>query len=110
MDRTADYPNLGMVVSVRFSGDWRWLREREDSPWYPTARLFRQPAAGDWDSVLRKMAGELERFAADRACAMPKTAKDASGIIPELSVATHIRFRAGSGLPCHLILRSAGAA
>lgn len=39
--------------------DWRWLMDREDSPWYPSMRLFRQPAAGDWDSVMQKMADEL---------------------------------------------------
>jgi hypothetical protein len=32
--------------------DWRWLAERDDSPWYPTMRLFRQPRAGDWESVV----------------------------------------------------------
>jgi hypothetical protein len=34
---------------------WRWLLKREDSPWYPSARLFRQPQMGDWDSVVDKL-------------------------------------------------------
>jgi tetratricopeptide (TPR) repeat protein len=37
----------------RFDTCWRWLLERSDTPWYPGARLFRQPALGDWDSVMR---------------------------------------------------------
>jgi len=37
---------------LSFVPDWRWLVEREDSPWYPTMRLFRQPARGDWESVI----------------------------------------------------------
>ena len=41
--------------------DWRWMLEREDSIWYPTARLFRQPAAGDWASVVSRVDGELSR-------------------------------------------------
>lgn len=35
--------------------DWRWLIDRDDSPWYPTARLFRQPFAGDWEPVLDRV-------------------------------------------------------
>jgi hypothetical protein len=38
-------------VAVPFAADWRWLRHRDDTPWYPTMRLFRQPVTGDWDSV-----------------------------------------------------------
>jgi Flp pilus assembly protein TadD len=39
--------------------DWRWLLDRDDSPWYPTARLFRQPRAGDWASVIATVARSL---------------------------------------------------
>jgi tetratricopeptide (TPR) repeat protein len=39
--------------------DWRWLTDREDSPWYPSMRLFRQPVAGDWDAVMQKVGTEL---------------------------------------------------
>ena len=39
--------------------DWRWMLGRDDSLWYPTARLFRQPKANDWDTVLARVAAEL---------------------------------------------------
>jgi len=39
--------------------DWRWMTGRDDSPWYPTMRLFRQPSPGDWPSVIRRVAAEL---------------------------------------------------
>ncbi|MCA1645010.1 MAG: ADP-heptose--LPS heptosyltransferase [Chloroflexi bacterium] len=39
--------------------DWRWMANRDDSPWYPTMRLFRQPSTDDWDSVLRRVRAAL---------------------------------------------------
>ena len=42
-----------------FAPDWRWLLGREDTPWYPTMRLFRQAVAGDWAGVLTRVANEL---------------------------------------------------
>ena len=44
--------------------DWRWLRDRADSPWYPSARLFRQPHSGAWDGTVAAVARELTAFAA----------------------------------------------
>lgn len=42
-----------------FAPDWRWLRDREDSPWYPSMRLFRQPAPGAWAPVIDRVVAEL---------------------------------------------------
>ena len=49
-------------VPLPFVPDWRWLRDREDSPWYPTVRLFRQPSAGDWTSVVERVGRELSSW------------------------------------------------
>lgn len=46
-------------ILLPFAPDWRWMLTREDSPWYPTARLFRQSRAGDWDEVIARVAAAL---------------------------------------------------
>jgi TPR repeat/Tetratricopeptide repeat len=48
-------------VALPFSPDWRWFLEREDSPWYPSIRLFRQARLGDWEGVFDRMAKELRK-------------------------------------------------
>lgn len=59
---------LGKPVWIlsRFDGCWRWLEGRADSPWYPTARLYRQAARGDWTPVLAQLAADLRRMTAER--------------------------------------------
>jgi tetratricopeptide (TPR) repeat protein len=47
-------------IMLPFNSDWRWLLGRDDSPWYPTARLFRQAVPGDWASVLRSVVASLQ--------------------------------------------------
>jgi tetratricopeptide (TPR) repeat protein len=48
------------------AADWRWLRDREDSPWYPTMRLFRQEKDGSWQMVFDAIRDELVKFAQER--------------------------------------------
>ena len=59
---------LGRPVWVVLSStpEWRWLLEREDSPWYPTMRLFRQKRAGDWEEVFERIASEMGKLVASR--------------------------------------------
>jgi tetratricopeptide (TPR) repeat protein len=49
-------------IALGFAPHWRWLLGREDSPWYPSARLFRQERFGDWDGVFAAMARALDRL------------------------------------------------
>ena len=83
MDTAALIENLDLVIAVdtsvihlagamgkpvwllnRFDTCWRWLLDRDDSPWYPTMRIFRQPSPGDWDSVMRSVTSALREFVA----------------------------------------------
>jgi len=50
-------------ILLRHSADWRWLLNRDDNPWYPTARLFRQHRPGDWDGVVADVSRALQAVA-----------------------------------------------
>ena len=49
-------------ILLPYNSDWRWLLDRSDSPWYPTARLFRQDSTRSWGSVITRVRGALDEF------------------------------------------------
>jgi hypothetical protein len=51
-----------VVILLPYAADFRWMRDRYETPWYPTAKLMRQPAFGDWDSVITRLNDELWRW------------------------------------------------
>lgn len=52
-------------ILIPRAADWRWMLEREDSPWYPSVRLFRQAAAGEWGETVERVAAALRGFASE---------------------------------------------
>lgn len=57
------YPVWTMLPA---NADWRWMREREDTPWYPNVRLYRQPSRNAWDAVVVRIGADLEKLLAGR--------------------------------------------
>lgn len=59
---------LGVPVwtLLQTKADWRWMEDRDDSPWYPTMRLFRQDRPGEWHPVIARVAAEIARLARGR--------------------------------------------
>ncbi|KMZ12241.1 TPR repeat [Candidatus Burkholderia humilis] len=55
--------NKPVWILSRYDQCWRWLIGRDDSPWYPSARLFRQEQTGEWDGVIERAADALKGFA-----------------------------------------------
>jgi hypothetical protein len=62
MAHLAGAMGVSVWTLLPFACDWRWMMHREDSPWYPTMRLFRQPHAGDWPSVARGVRNALQDY------------------------------------------------
>jgi ADP-heptose:LPS heptosyltransferase len=50
-----------VMILLPHAADFRWMRNREDTPWYPSAKLFRQPAFGDWDGAIARVGDELRK-------------------------------------------------
>jgi tetratricopeptide (TPR) repeat protein len=73
---------LGRPVWVMLNkvADWRWLLERDDCPWYPNARLIRQPRQGDWHGVIERVRAELTELAARKKVAESSPANPASNL------------------------------
>jgi ADP-heptose:LPS heptosyltransferase len=43
------------LILLPWNPDWRWLLDRQDSPWYPTAKIFRQPTLDNWEAVIEEV-------------------------------------------------------
>jgi Flp pilus assembly protein TadD len=58
--------NIPTWVMLAHAADWRWMRDRSDSPWYRSMRLFRQKRRGDWQAVIEQVGGNLDQWAVRR--------------------------------------------
>ena len=66
-------------ILLPFASDWRWLLDRDDSPWYPTARLFRQKEKRDWADVVARVGNELAAQISDRNRSCQRAAMQLAG-------------------------------
>jgi precorrin-6B methylase 2 len=69
-------------VMVAIPADWRWLEGRDDSPWYPTMRLFRQSRRGEWDDVIDRVKVALQKRLRDDASATAPSAHRGPQALP----------------------------
>jgi hypothetical protein len=111
LDTAALIANLDLVITVdtmvahlagamgrrvwlllRHHADWRWMEGRDDSPWYPGMRLFRQPAPGDWDTPVRRVAELLRATSVEPVPTVRpdrRAVRSVQGSIPRLRPARH---------------------
>ncbi|HWT65251.1 MAG TPA: tetratricopeptide repeat protein [Terracidiphilus sp.] len=78
---------MGKPVWILLShlADWRWMQDTDTSPWYPTARLFRQSAPGDWPSVFARVVAALTRFTSSRDRSQAAVPTVFTPMLPEIS-------------------------
>jgi tetratricopeptide (TPR) repeat protein len=78
---------MGKPVWILLShlADWRWMQDADTSPWYPTARLFRQSAPGDWPGVFARVIAALTRFTSSRDRAHAAAPSLFAPALPEIS-------------------------
>jgi|GEM_PF-47666 len=69
-------------VLLAYLPDWRWLLEREDSPWYPTMRLFRQTTPGDWAGVIQRVKAALEELLSQTSKVKSQNAEISTTLVP----------------------------
>ena len=67
----------------RFDNEWRWLHGREDSPWYPKLRIFRQSVFGEWEPVVQRAGAALALFTAPREIQSPRVRTKAAAPVAE---------------------------
>ena len=86
-------------VMLCFSPDWRWLLDRDDSPWYPTLRLFRQPRPGAWSDVVERVAAALPDFTPPSARPATPPPSPASAPIPrQIGIGWPLSLTSGWGV------------
>ena len=77
-------------VMLPYAPDFRWMLDRADSPWYPTARLFRQPERGDWNTVLTQVGDALVQESGRRFVPRPSAGNDAIAAPLARQLADHL--------------------
>jgi Glycosyltransferase family 9 (heptosyltransferase) len=70
-------------IALNHNPEWRWQRQRNDSVWYPTVRLFRQETVGNWDGVFARMTAEMAQLLQARAKSAPGGSRVRSGRLPQ---------------------------
>ena len=106
--------NIPVWMLNRFDGEWRWLNKREDSPWYPSLRIFNQTEFGNWSGVIEEINGALSSLSSVRSLTIDPQSKGHTqpGILPILSNQNspiqHVSYTPNQAIQVANQLQSAG--